>query len=82
MLSKKETDDLLMRILALGSHCAATADQTEELAGKIKKKKISRRKAAREVKELEGHMEDLRMLIVQVANHVSGSTISELAERN
>lgn len=79
-MNKLEIDDLTIRLMALGNHCAATSDQTEELCSKVSRKKISRRKTARELKQLECHMEGLRFLLMDVIEHLRKP--SEICERN
>lgn len=63
-----EYEDIIQSMMSLGVRCAASADRTSELYRMIRHRKINRRVAAREVKAIERHLDDLLQHIADLTN--------------
>lgn len=79
-VSKKE---IVIKLMGLSIHCAATADQAGELCANLKKGKLNRKDAVLEVQKLEKHMDGLLKLIRQIAQdyHEPEKRTLELVKR-
>ncbi|MBX9570320.1 MAG: hypothetical protein K2X77_15595 [Candidatus Obscuribacterales bacterium] len=69
-----EYEDTIQSMMSLGVRCAASADRAAELYRMIRYRKINRRVAAREVRAIERHLDDLLRHIADLTNRFRSSS--------
>lgn len=70
-------EDTIQNMMSLGVRCAASADRAAELYRLIRYRRINRRAAAREVRALERHLDELLQHIAEITNHFRSNSVDE-----
>jgi hypothetical protein len=70
-------EDTIQNMMSLGVRCAASADRAAQLYRMIRYRRINRRAAAREVRALERHLDELLRHIAEITNQFRNQPIDE-----
>ena len=68
-------EDTIQNMMSLGVRCAASADRAAELYRLIRYRRINRRAAARELKAIERHLDELLKHIAEITNHFRNNSM-------